>query len=256
MSPRNASQGESDDLPEGEGLAPVGSPSPSTTSRGGGNATNNRASHSPGRGGPQNLRGIKRPYQPNPSTSQQAYSTAAEMPRNYLIHAYRERDNLVPFECEEEFCTFRDTVKAAIWARTAQFGVDRDLVIKDWSFRRSHGLTVGNLEGLGIIYCTTEALQNLVMSLIVSIGLGGHLLETDNGLQRGMRMSFRKPQFGPQNISDLLEAIFACNGIKGSDHCGIHEERTDTPKLGAPFKVCAVTFPRMSWALQSRGTSG
>jgi hypothetical protein len=92
------------------------------------------------------------------------------MPRNYLIHAYRERDNLVPFECEEEFCTFRYTVKAAIWARTAQFGVDRDLVIKDWSFRRSHGQTAENLEGLGIIYCTTEARQNMVMSHIVSIG--------------------------------------------------------------------------------------
>jgi hypothetical protein len=207
MSPGNASHGESDDLPQGEGPAPGGSPSPSTTSRGGGNATNSRASQSPGRGGPQSLRGIKRPYQPNPSTSRQAYSTAPAMPRNYLIHAYRERDNLVPFECEEEFCKFCNTVKAAIWARTAQFGVDRDLVIKDWSFRRSHGQTAENLEGLGIIYCTSEAPQNMVMSLIVSIGLGGHVLETDNRLQGGMRMSFRKPQFRPQNIGDLLEAI-------------------------------------------------
>jgi hypothetical protein len=81
------------------------------------------------------------------------------------------------------------------------------------------------------------------MSLIVSIGLGGHVLETDNGLEGGMRMSFRKPQFGPQNIGDLLEAIFACNGIEGSDRCGSLEERTDTPKVGAPFKVCTVTFP-------------
>jgi hypothetical protein len=56
-------------------------------------------------------------------------------------------------------------------------------------------------------------------------------------------MSFRKPQFGPQNIGDLLEAIFACNGIEGPDRCGSREERTDTPKVGAPFKVCTVTFP-------------
>jgi hypothetical protein len=94
---------------------------------------------------------------------------ATTMPRNYLIHTYRERDNLVPFECEDELCTFRDTVKAAIWARTAQIGLDRDLVIKDWSFRRLHGQTAEHLEGLGIIYCTTEARQNMVMSLIGDI---------------------------------------------------------------------------------------
>jgi hypothetical protein len=79
------------------------------------------------------------------------------MPRNYLIQAYRERDNLVPFEWEEEFCTFRNTVKAAIWARTAQFSVNRDLIIKDWSFRHSQGLTAGNLEGLGIIYWASRS---------------------------------------------------------------------------------------------------
>jgi hypothetical protein len=260
MSPGNASHGKSDDLPQGEGTAPGGSPSPATSSRGGGTApggsplpstsshrggyaTNSRASQSPNRGGPQSLKGIKRPHQPTPSTSRQAYSTAAATLRKHLIHANRERDNLVPFECEEEFCTFRNTVKAAIWARIVQFVVYRDLVIKDWSFRRSHGQTAGNLEGLGIIYCTTEAQQNMVMSLIVLIGLGGHVLETDNGLQGGMSMSFRKPQFGPQNIGDLLEAIFACNGIEGLDCCGSREKRTDTPKVGAPFKVCTITFP-------------
>jgi hypothetical protein len=56
-------------------------------------------------------------------------------------------------------------------------------------------------------------------------------------------MSFKKPQFGPQNIAELLAAIFDCNGIKRPEWCGSRNERTDTPKVGPPFKVSTVTFP-------------
>jgi hypothetical protein len=135
-------------------------------------------------GAPQGTsRRTKRAHQPSPSTSHQAYSTAAASPRNYLIHVYRERDDLVPFECEAKFCAFRDTVRAAIWARYAQHGSEPDLVIMNWSYRRSSDRSDA---GLGIIYCFSEERQMTVMELIVSIGLGGHILESGDALQDGM----------------------------------------------------------------------
>jgi hypothetical protein len=163
----------------------------------------------------------------------------ASTPRNYLINVYRVRDNLFPFDCEEEFCTFRDTLKAAIWAESAQHGIDRELVIKDLSYRRN-GDSPG---GLGIMYCLTPTWQNRILHLIVTIGLGIHVIETGPVLEGGLCMSFRKPQFGPQNIAELLEAIFTCNGLEGLERCGSREERTDIPKVGRPFKVCTVNCP-------------
>jgi hypothetical protein len=111
----------------------------------------------------------------------------------------------------------------------------------NWSYRRSNDRSDA---GLGIIYCSSEERQMTVMELIVSIGLGGHILESGDALQDGMKMSFKKPQFGPQNIAALLAAIFNCNGIERPKRCGSRDERTDTPKsLDTPFKVCTVTFP-------------
>jgi hypothetical protein len=80
------------------------------------------------RGGASTSKGTKRQYpqSPSSSTSPASYMAVASTPRNYLIHVYRVRDNLVPFDCEEEFCTFPDTLKAAIWAESAQHGIDRE----------------------------------------------------------------------------------------------------------------------------------
>jgi hypothetical protein len=66
--------------------------------------------------------------------------TVASTPRNYLIHVYQVRDNLVPFDCEEEFCTFRDTLKAAILTESVQHGIDRELVVKGQPRRLGHHL--------------------------------------------------------------------------------------------------------------------
>jgi hypothetical protein len=110
----------------------------------------------------------------------------------------------------------------------------------NWSYRRSNNRSDA---GLGIIYCSSEERQMTVMELIVSIGLGGHILESGDALQDSMKMLFIKPQFGPQNIAALLAAIFDCNGIERPERCGGRDESTDTPKVGPPFKVCTVTFP-------------
>jgi hypothetical protein len=58
-----------------------------------------------------------------------------------------------------------------------------------------------------------------------------------------MKMSFRKPQFGPQDIAAILTAIFKCNGLEGPERCGSMEERTDTQRSGSPSRVCTVHFP-------------
>jgi hypothetical protein len=88
---------------------------------------------------------------------------------------------------------------------------------------------------LGIIYCLTPSQQNRILHLIVTIGLGILVIKTGPVLEGGLCMSFQKPQFGPQNIAELLEAIFTCNGLKGPERCGSWEERTDPPKVGRPF---------------------
>jgi hypothetical protein len=60
----------------------------------------------------------------------------------------------------------------------------------NWSYRRS---TDQSDAGLGIIYCSSEERQMTVMELIVSIGLGGHILKSGHALQDGMKMLFKKP---------------------------------------------------------------
>jgi hypothetical protein len=198
-------------------------------------------------------KGTKRQYPQSPSSSPSpaSYMAVALTPRNYLIHAYRVRDNLVPFDCEEEFCPFRDTLKAAIWAESAQHGNNRELVVKDWSYRRN-GDSPG---GLGIIYCLTPTRQNRILHLIVTIGLGIHVIETRPVLEGGLVMSFRKPQFGPQNIAELLEAIFTCNGLEGPERCRTWEERMDTPKMGPPSRSARSNSLPTWRSLQGRGTT-
>jgi hypothetical protein len=190
-------------------------------------------------------KGTKRPHQAPPataSTSRQAYSAAAATSKDkkYLIHVYETRDKLRPFRYEEEFCLFRDTVKAAIWEYFELTGPHPDLAVKDWSYHRSGRLD----EGIGIIYCTSPSRQARVIKLIVQIGLGIHIVETVIDIPSGMKMSFKKPRYGPQNIVQILEAIFVCKGLEGPDHCGSREERTDTPRTGLPYKVCTVHFPQ------------
>jgi hypothetical protein len=176
--------------------------------------------------GPSNLnkpltaaKGTKRAHQSPSSSSQRqvaAYSKVASVPKNFLIHVYRTRDHLVPFDMEEEFCTFRDTVRAAIWSDCSTNGANPDLVVKDWSYRRSLGRDGegrDRIDGIGIIYCTSAVRQLKVMDFIDSIGLGIHIIKTPGGPPDGMKMSFRKPQFGPQDIAAILTAIFRCNGL-------------------------------------------
>jgi hypothetical protein len=147
---------------------------------------------------------------------------------------------------EEEFCTFRDTVRAAIRSDCSTDGANPDLVVKDWSYRRSLGRDGRDrIDGIGIIYCTSAVQQLKVMDFIDSIGLGIHIIETPGGPPDGMKMSFRKPQFGPQDIAAILTEIFKCNGLKGPERCGSMEERTDTLRSSSPFRVCTVHFPEV-----------
>jgi hypothetical protein len=194
-------------------------------------------------------KGTKRANQ-SPSSSFQrqvaAYSKVASVPKNFLIPVYRTRDHLVPFDMEEEFCTFRDTVRAAIWSDCSTNGANPDLLVNDWSYRRSLGRDGegrDRIDGIRIIYCTSAVRQLKVTDFIDSIGLGIQIIETPGGPPDGMKMSFRKPQFGPQDIAAILTAIFKCNGLKGPERCGNMEERTDTPRAGSPFRVCTVHFP-------------
>jgi hypothetical protein len=179
---------------------------------------------------------------PKPSTSALAYNTVASNPKNFLIHVYETRDDPRPFRFEEEFCHVQDTIKTAIWAFFEKHGPDTDLVVKAWSFRRTGSRDYPG-EGVGIIYCTSEARQHRAMDFIVSIHLGDSIIKTVSDPSEGMKMSFKKPQFGPQSITQILEAIFFCNRIEGPERCGSREERTNTPREGNPFKVCTVHFP-------------
>jgi hypothetical protein len=89
--------------------------------------------------------------------------------------------------------------------------------------------------GIGLIFCASEARQLRVIRLIIDIGLGGHIVETEIDLQGGMKMSFRKPFHGPQQIALLLEAIFTLNGLEGQ--CGSRDMRVDHPKEGLPYTI-------------------
>jgi hypothetical protein len=55
---------------------------------------------------------------------------------------------------EEKFCTFRDTVWAAIMSDCSTNGANPDLVVKDWSYCRSlggNGKGGDRIDGIGII---------------------------------------------------------------------------------------------------------
>jgi hypothetical protein len=158
----------------------------------------------------------------------------AVLPKNYLIHVYKERHNLEPFKNAEEFFTIRDFIKRSIWASYKEHGIDKDLVVKDFVFKRE--------DKIGLVFCTSEVRQLRIIQLIIDIGLGSHIIESEDDLFAGMKMSFRKPQFGPQEIGPLLEAIFTLNDLDG--RAGSREQRTDRPKGKEAYTVCTVHFPQ------------
>jgi hypothetical protein len=120
-------------------------------------------------------------------------------------------------------------------------------VVKYWSYRRTLSCESkgrDRIGGIGIINCTSAVRQLKMMDFIDSIGLGIHIIKTPGGPPDGMKMSFQKPQFGPQDIAAILTAIFRCNGLNKPERCGSMEERTDTLRSGSPFRVCMVHFPK------------
>jgi hypothetical protein len=175
------------------------------------------ASSGSNRGGKRSLR---------PSTLVADYNTvAATTTRNFLFHVYRSRDDLEPFRRESEWTTTRDYIKTAIWAEIVKNGVDKDLSVKDWAFHKE--------KRIGLIFCTSEVKQKRVIQLIIDIGLGAHIVETEHDVTGGMKMSFKMPVcFESQQMTTLLEAIYVINGLSGE--CGRRELRTDRPKNEAP----------------------
>jgi hypothetical protein len=111
---------------------------------------------------------------------------------------------------EHDFNTIRDTCKAAIWASYEANGVDKDLSVNQWVYKRLR------LEaGIGLIFCALEARQKRVIRLILDIGLGSQIVESEVDIDGCMKMSFGKPVFGPQQIGTLLTAILALNDLEG-----------------------------------------
>jgi hypothetical protein len=130
------------------------------------------ASSGSNRGGKRSLR---------PSTWAAAYNTvAATTKRNYLVHVNRSRDDLEPFRRESEWTTTRDYIKTAIWAEIVKNGVDKDLSVKDWAFHKE--------KRIGLIFCTSEVKQKRVIQLIIDIGLGAHIVETEHDVTGGIAL--------------------------------------------------------------------
>jgi hypothetical protein len=169
-----------------------------------------------------------------PSTSAAAYNTVAATPRNYLIHVYKSRDDLVPFVSVEEFNKLRDRIKTSIWSFIEEHGADKDLSVKNWAFHRE--------KYIGLIFCTLEARQKRVIEHMITNDLGGHVVESASDLTDGMKMSFKMPVcFESQQMATLIEAIFVINELSG--HCGHRELRTDRPRHEDPYTVYTVHFP-------------
>jgi hypothetical protein len=171
-----------------------------------------------------------------PSTSAAAYSNVAAAPKNFLIHIYKSRNELLPFLRKGDFNNICDIIKAAIWASYAEHGVDRDLSVNIWVYKRlKHEM------GIGLIFCASEARQRRVIRLILDIGLSSHIVETAADVNGGMKMSFKQPIFGPQRIDLLLAAIWELNDLMGK--CSTTEMGVDCPKDGNPYMVWTVHFP-------------
>jgi hypothetical protein len=134
-----------------------------------------------------------------------------------------------------EFYSLREVIKKDIWASYNEHGIDRDLAVAGWWFKKE---TDHKPAGIDLIFCDSETGQKRVIQLLLKKNLFKHIFESDPSLAGGMRMSFRKPTQGPQEISRLLEVILTLNGLDG--RCGSRDQRTDRPKTGFPYVV--VTF--------------
>jgi hypothetical protein len=190
--------------------------------------------HGASRGASGHARGGGR-VSSQPSTSAAAYSTVAATTRNFLIHVYKSRDDLVAFDNVDDFNKIRDEIKTSLWSFLEEHRADRNLSVKNWAFHRE--------KNIGLIFCTSEARQKRIISHIIDIGLGGHVVETEHDLVDGMKMSFKMPAcFESKQMATLIEAIFVLNNLAG--HCGHRELRTDRPKHGSPYTVCTVHFQR------------
>jgi hypothetical protein len=171
-----------------------------------------------------------------PSTSAADYSNVAAAPKNFLIHVYKLHDELSPFLKEGDFNNIRDIIMAAIWASYAEPGVDRNLSVNNWVYKR-----LRHEMGIGLIFCASEACQRRFICLILDNGLSSHIVETAADVSGGMKISFKQPIFGPQRIDLLLAAIWELNDLTGE--CGTREMRVDRPKDGNPYMVWTVHFP-------------
>jgi hypothetical protein len=137
-----------------------------------------------------------------------------------------------------EFYSLHEVIKKAIWACYDEYGINRDLAVAGWWFKKESNHKPA---GIGLIFCDSEARQKRVIQLLLDKNLGKHIVESDVSLAGGMCMSFRKPTHGPQEISWLLEVILALNGLDG--RCGSRDQRTDRPKTGSPYAVVTIHFP-------------
>jgi hypothetical protein len=127
-----------------------------------------------------------------------------------------------------------------------EHGADRNLSVKNWAFHRE--------KNIGLIFCTSEARQKRIISHIIDIGLGGHVVETEHDLVDGMDMSFKMPAcFESQQMATLIEAIFVVNKLAG--HCGHRDLRTDRPKHRSRTRSARSTS-RRTWLSMPSSMSG
>jgi hypothetical protein len=94
---------------------------------------------------------------------------------------------------------------------------------------------------VGVIKCPTDNGRTKIRVLLKRIGLGPHFRPTERPEIRGIPMTFRKPSPSPTDIRELLQLLFAINGLSGEG--GGFSERVDTPAYGVGQTMVTVHFP-------------
>jgi hypothetical protein len=125
--------------------------------------------------------------------------------KNWRIHAYRAKDNLVPFEWEAEFAsTIREPLGEAIWSIFKAQGVDNKLLVEDHTYKYKRGVTGARV---GIIKCATDNGRTKICALLQRIGLGLHFRPTERPEIRGTPMTFRKPSPAQQTTGSSYSSF-------------------------------------------------
>jgi hypothetical protein len=162
------------------------------------------------------LRGSRQQTNHNPIAGS-LYSTVAANhtpPRHALIHVYQKRNDFSPFQSFNDWMAVRRKISDAIWDYVALQGTDTDMVIKNASFHP---------EGYGIIFCTTPIRKERIISLIIEVGLGDHIIPHDSDADlindNRVRMTFRRPVGGPRSMVEVLDYLLRLERPRRPLHC-------------------------------------